>query len=257
MPEQPYTIEVAIERGEQKDDTSYDDLKNGSAFKISESETEDYRHSIHSAVKYDLIGAIAENTQLTRATVAEILRGISVAVFSQFKTNPEDFIASASKLINEQKATAIVEHIAYNPIEEKHSSSIFTAEKPRDDFSNAFEAKHHIYDYVFTDSKNERSFVEDLDASAEVAVYAKLPRGFFIPTPVGNYNPDWAIAFNVGKVKHIYFIAETKGDISSMQFRNIEEAKLKCAEKFFAKITSEQVTYGVVDSYSKLMTLVK
>jgi type III restriction enzyme len=249
-------MQYVIERGEQKDGASYDDLKNGSAFKISESETEDYRHSIHAAVKYDLIGNIAENTQLTRATVADILRGVSVAVFGQYKTNPEDFFAKASTLINEQKATVIVEHIAYDPVGETHSSAIFTAEKPRDDFSNAFEAKHHIYDYVFTDSKNERSFVEELDASTEVVVYAKLPRSFFIPTPVGNYNPDWAIAFQDGKVKHVYFIAETKGSMSSLELRAIEASKIECARKFFAKITSDQVKYDVVDSYSKLRELV-
>ncbi|PXB98213.1 restriction endonuclease subunit R, partial [Pseudomonas aeruginosa] len=157
----------------------------------------------------------------------------------------------------EQKATAIVEHIAYDPVAETHSSDIFTAEKPKDDFSNAFEAKRHIYDYVFTDSTNERKFVEQLDASTEVVVYAKLPKSFFIPTPVGNYNPDWAIAFNEGKVKHIYFIAETKGSMSSLDLRAIEASKIACARKFFAKITSEQVRYDVVDGYGKLMELVK
>ncbi|MBP7492326.1 MAG: restriction endonuclease subunit R, partial [Rhodoferax sp.] len=115
---------------------------------------------------------------------------------------------------------------------------------------------HHIYDYVFTDSKNERDFVRELDASTEVVVYAKLPRGFFIPTPVGNYNPDWAIAFQEGKVKHVYFVAETKGSMSSMDLRKIEESKIECARKFFAKITSEQVKYDVVDGYGKLMELV-
>ncbi len=126
------------------------------------------------------------------------------------------------------------------------------------DFSKSGEKlNHHIYDYVFTDSNIERTFVKELDTSKEVVVYAKLPRGFFIPTPVGDYNPDWAISFKEGTVKHIYFIAETKGSMSSMELREIEQCKIKCAKKFFSKITSEQVKYDVVDNYGKLMELVK
>lgn len=250
-------MQYIIERGSQLENASFDDMKSGTAFKIAESSTEKYNHSVHSAVKYDLIGNLAEDTQLTRSTIASILKNINVAVFSQYKTNPEDFIAKAAILINEQKATAIVEHIAYDPVDETHSSDIFTAEKPKDDFSKAFEAKHHVYDYVFTDSSIERKFVEELDASTEVVVYAKLPKSFFIPTPVGNYNPDWAIAFQEGKVKHVYFVAETKGSMSSMDLRAIEASKIACARKFFAKITSEQVKYEVVDGYGKLMELVK
>lgn len=249
-------MQYIIERGSQLENASFDDMKSGSAFKVAESSTEKYNHSVHSAVKYDLIGNLAEDTQLTRSTIASILKDINVAVFSQYKTNPEDFIAKASTLINEQKATAIVEHIAYDPVDETHSSDIFTAEKPKDDFSKAFEAKHHVYDYVFTDSSIERKFVEELDASTEVVVYAKLPKSFFIPTPVGNYNPDWAIAFQEGKVKHVYFVAETKGSMSTLDLRAIEASKIACARKFFAKITSDQVKYQVVDSYGKLMELV-
>jgi type III restriction enzyme len=250
-------MQYIIERGTQLENASFDDMKSGTAFKVSESSTEKYTHSAHSAVKYDLIGNLAELTQLTRRTIASILKRLNVAVFSQYKTNPEDFIAKAGTLINEQKATVIVEHIAYDPVDETHSSDIFTAEKPRDDFSKAFEAKHHVYDYVFTDSNIERKFVQELDASTEVAVYAKLPKSFFIPTPVGNYNPDWAIAFQEGKVKHVYFVAETKGSMSSLELRDIEKSKIACARKFFAKVTSEQVKYQVVDGYGALMGLVK
>jgi len=250
-------MQYIIERGTQLENASFDDMKSGTAFKVAESSTEKYTHSVHSAVKYDLIGNLAELTQLTRSTIAGILKRVNVAVFSQYKTNPEDFIARAGTLINEQKATVIVEHIAYDPVDDTHSSNIFTAEKPRDDFSKAFEAKHHVYDYVFTDSNIERKFVEELDASTEVAVYAKLPKSFFIPTPVGNYNPDWAIAFQEGKVKHVYFVAETKGSMSSLELRDIEKSKIACARKFFAKITSDQVKYQVVDGYGALMDLVK
>ncbi|MFU8788072.1 MAG: restriction endonuclease subunit R, partial [Methylobacter sp.] len=251
-------LQYTIKHGEQIDETTYDAVKQGESFKVMETLTESNNASVHSAVKYDLIGKLAENTQLTRQTIAGILKGINNAVFDQFKVNPEDFIAKASRLINEQKATVIVEHLAYDTIAETHSLDIFTQEKPTVDLSKTgAKLNRHIYDYVFTDSKIERDFVKELDTSAEVMVYAKLPRGFYIPTPVGNYNPDWAISFKEGSVKHIYFIAETKGSMSSMALREIEKCKINCARKFFAKITSEQVKYDVVDSYGKLMELVK
>lgn len=250
-------LQYTVEGGTQSDEVTYDTLKDGGGFILQKTETGKLTSSIHSTVKYDLIGKLAQETQLTRSTIASILQGINLAVFGQYKTNPEDFIHKAGRLINEQKATAIVEHIAYDPIDDTHKLDIFTQEKPKEDFSKAIPTNRHIYDYVFTDSKNERTFVTELDASTEVVVYAKLPRGFFIPTPVGNYNPDWAIAFQEGKVKHVYFIAETKGSMSSMDLRKIEECKIDCARKFFKQITSEQVKYDVVDSYGKLMELVK
>ena len=249
-------MQYTVVRGEQTEQATYDGLKQGATFKVMESSSDYHRASVHSAVKYDLIGRLATETQLTRSTVASVLQGINKAVFSQYRTNPEDFMQKAARLINEQKATVIVEHIAYDPTGDTYTMDIFTQDKPKEDFSKAVKANHHIYDYVFTDSKNERDFVCELDASTEVVVYAKLPRGFFIPTPVGNYNPDWAIAFREGKVKHVYFVAETKGSMSSMDLRKIEESKIECARKFFAKITSDQVKYDVVDGYGKLMELV-
>lgn len=250
-------LQYTIVAGEQQDVATYDSLQQGESFVLKQTTTETNKYSIHSAVKYDLIGKLAEDTQLTRKTIATILQGINLAIFGQYKTNPEDFIQKTAQLINEQKATAIVEHISYDPLGDSYSLDIFTQEKPKEDFSNAVKAKHHIYDYVFTDSKNESNFVQQLDTSTEVVVYAKLPRGFFIPTPVGNYNPDWAIAFHNGAVKHIFFVAETKGSMSSMELREIERSKIECAKMFFKKMTSNQVTYDVVDSYEKLMALVK
>lgn len=250
-------MQYTVIAGEQVESATYEGIRQGESFKVTESTTDYSAASAHSAVKYDLIGRLAGETQLTRATVASVLQGINKAVFSQYRTNPEDFMQKAARLMNEQKATVIVEHIAYDPTGDTHTMDIFTQDKPKEDFSKAVKANHHIYDYVFTDSKNERDFVRELDASTEVVVYAKLPRGFFIPTPVGNYNPDWAIAFQEGKVKHVYFVAETKGSMSSMDLRKIEESKIECARRFFAKITSDQVKYDVVDGYGKLMELVK
>lgn len=255
-------LQYTIQRGEQADVATYDGIKAGEAFKLKATETEVNRLSVHSAVKYDLIGKLAEGTQLTRRTIAEILKGMDVAVFAQFKTNPESFITEAVRLINEQKATVIIEHLAYDPVEDKFDLDIFTAGLTKQDFSKAGDKLHrHIYDYVLTDSNVERQFVKELDTSSEVVVYAKLPRGFLIPTPVGDYNPDWAISFKEGAVKHVYFVAETKGSMSSMELREIEKTKIKCARKFFEdinkKFAPEKVKYDVVDSFGKLMELVK
>lgn len=248
-------LTYTVTKGQQIDGVDFDTLKSGDAFEVKNSQSDTYNHSIHSAVKYDLIGKVAEGVQLTRATVASIYQGINKAVFGQFKTNPEDFIAKSVRIINEQKATAIVEHISYDPIQDIYEQSIFPKELAID-FDRAIKTENHIYDYVITDSEIERKFAKELDTSAEVVVYAKLPKAFFIPTPVGNYNPDWAISFQHDKVKHVYFIAETKGSMSSMDLRKIEECKIDCARKFFAKITSEQVKYDVVNNYEKLIELV-
>ncbi|QWF72093.1 DEAD/DEAH box helicase family protein [Methylomonas paludis] len=251
-----YTVASGI----QANQVTYDAIKAGESFVTIQNHTGKLDGSIHSAVKYDLIGKLTAETKLTRQTIAKILQGINAKVFGQYQINPEHFIAKAAKLINEQKAAVIVEHLSYDTIAETHSLDIFTQNRAKLDFSKAgSKLNRHIYDYVFTDSKTERSFVEELDVSAEVVVYAKLPKGFYIPTPVGDYNPDWAIAFKQGTVKHIYFIAETKGSMSSMELRAIEKSKIACADKFFTeinnKIGSEQVKYGVVDNYAKLMDL--
>jgi len=204
-----------------------------------------------------LIGKIAEGTNLTRRTVASVLVDISAKVFEQYKTNPEDFISTATRLINEQKATMVVEKLSYDPLDSSYGIDIFTVDESKKvDLSKAIDVKRHVYDYVFTDSKIETDFVKELDTSSDVVVYAKLPNEFSIPTPVGNYNPDWAIAFKDGNVKHIYFVAETKGTMSSMQLRKVEEVKIDCTRKFFAKISADEVKYDVVDNYGKLMDLV-
>lgn len=213
-------------------------------------------------MQYDLIGKLSEGTLLTRRTVAEILKGLNADVFAQFKNNPESFIAEAIRLVNEQKANVIIEHLAYDTLEDKFDLDIFTTGQSKQDLSKAGnKLQNHIYDYVLTDSAIERKFVEELDTSKDVVVYAKLPRGFLIPTPVGDYNPDWAISFKEGSVKHVYFVAETKGSMSSLDLRPIEATKIKCARKFFDEINKkfapENVKYDVVDSFGKLMEVVK
>lgn len=254
------SMQYVIRAGKQLSDLEVDDLSKGSGFEVSSTETVTEAVTSGSQVKYDLLGEIAGKTKLTRRTVAAILQGIRPETFGKFRLNPEQFIAEASRLVNEQKATVIVEHLAYDALDETFDSAIFTANQSKQDLTHAGgKLSKHIYDYAVTDSKIERAFIKELDTSTEVAVYAKLPRGFFIPTPVGDYNPDWAIAFKEGSVKHVYFVAETKGSLSTLQLKGVEDAKIECARKFFASLnkkSGDDVTYDVVTDYTELMQLV-
>lgn len=245
--------------GHQKSEMNEYEIERGDSFVGEKTRTQTLKHAEASQIKYDLIGKIVEGTVLTRKTVAAILKGIRVDKLYMFKNNPEEFISKVIKLINEQKATMIVEHISYDTIEGKYDNSIFTADKNTQSYDKAFKANKAIQDYVFTDGSAEKSverkFAEDLDIADEVCVYAKLPRTFHIPTPVGNYSPDWAIAFNQGAVKHVFFIAETKGTMESLNLRPIEQAKISCAEKLFNKMSTSKVVYHDVDSYQHLLEI--
>ena len=245
-----------VETGSMKEIKSKDALAQGTAFSKSRSDTYDTSKQIRasSSVKYDLVGKIVAETGLTRKAVVQILTGIEKTVFEQFKYNPEEFILKASELINDEKATAIVQHITYNMLEESYDTSIFTEPTIKGKLDeNAMKAQRHLYDHIIYDSANERKFAAELDTNADVAVYVKLPNSFYISTPVGRYNPDWAIAFYEGKVKHIYFVAETKGSMSSLQLRQVEESKIHCAREHFKAISGGNVIYEVVDSYQTLL----
>ena len=243
-----------VETGTMETIESKAALASGSSFAKDESSTYNMNVTTSSNVKYDLIGKLVDETGLTRKAIIAILQGIQPAVFNQFKNNPEEFIQKAASLINEQKATAIIEHITYDVLDERYGVDVFTDPTIKGKLGvNAMKAKKHLYDHIVYDSTNEHDFAEDLDANKDVAVYVKLPDGFYISTPVGHYNPDWAIAFYEGKVKHIYFVAETKGSMSSMQLRLIEESKIHCAREHFKAISGENVVYDVVDSYKSLL----
>ena len=214
-------------------------------------------------LKYDLIGKIAEGTQLTRKCMANILCGIRKETFERFKQNPQDFITKAIGLINGEKATTVVQHVTYSALDDRYDTSIFTDSDTRALADKTVETpKNHIYNYVVADSNIEREMAAELERQEDVCVYAKLPRGFEISTPVGKYNPDWAIAFKQGTVKHIYFVAETKGQLQSLNFGTmantnpIEQTKIDCAKKHFKAISGDEVKYDVVDTYENLMNKV-
>ena len=253
-------IYFKVETGAMDEIKSKDALLDGSAFSKSRSSTYDSSKQIrtNSSVKYDLVGKLVGETGLTRKAVVTILTGIEKSVFEQFKFNPEEFIIKAAALINDEKATAIIQHITYNVLDEHYDTDIFTEPTIKGKLgTNAMKAQRHLYDHIVYDSTNERDFAADLDTNTDVAVYVKLPDSFYISTPVGHYNPDWAIAFYEGTVKHIYFVAETKGSMSSMQLRLIEESKIHCAREHFKAISNGNVVYDVVDSYASLLQLVR
>lgn len=207
-----------------------------------------------SNVPYDLVGDIARGARLTRRSVVKILQGIDNKILL-FKNNPEEFIRNVVKTIREQKATMIVEHISYNRIAGKYDSSIFVPERKLN-INKVIEAKKHITPYIAFDSDGERQFAEALESATEVQVYAKLPRKLKIPTPVGSYAPDWAIVFYDGTVRHVFFVAETKGSLDGMELRGVEKAKTECAKKLFNRISTSKVRYGVVDKFENLYNLI-
>ena len=252
-------LQYTLTQGTQGKDWSSDTIGSRTGFVSEKTQTYNLKRSTTSQVKYDLIGKISANTHLTRRTIVEILKNIKPVKFEMYKNNPEEFISKVSSLINGQKATMIVDDITYNEIDGTYDSDIFTAEKNKN-FAKAYRAKKNVQDYVFADGNAEKSierrFAENMDLDDKVVVYAKLPRGFQIPTPVGNYAPDWAIAFKKGSVKHVYFIAETKGTMDSMQLKTIEQAKIRCAKKLFNEVSTADVVYDQVDTYENLLNLI-
>lgn len=248
-----------VELGTMNEIQSKEALLEGTSFVKEKSGTYNTASRIHASgsVKYDLVGKLVAETGLTRKAVVEILTGIEKSVFDQFKDNPEEFIIKAADLINDEKATAIIQHITYNMLDERYDTDIFTEPSIKGKLgTNAMKAQRHLYDHVVYDSTNEHDFASELDTNTDVAVYVKLPDSFYISTPVGRYNPDWAIAFYEGTVKHIYFVAETKGSMRSMQLRLIEESKIHCAREHFKAISNGNVVYDVVDSYETLLNKV-
>jgi len=237
----------------------------GTDFNVERTETKKLDRAHGGLATYDIIGKISDGTSLTRRTVTAILEGMATEKFLLFRENPEEFIAKVVVIINKQKASVVVEHITYVPsAEEPYTQDIFNVSRSSDEYSKAFKAKHAIQDYIFTDGSAtnsvERRFAQDLDVADEVIVYAKLPkgpRGFYIPTPVGKYSPDWAITFKKGTVKHIFFVAETKGTMDSLELRPIEQAKISCAKKLFNEISTNGVKYHDVDSYQSLLMVME
>ncbi|XZF14952.1 type III restriction-modification system endonuclease [Chitinophagaceae bacterium MMS25-I14] len=253
-------LEIADRRYELKEgelkETSKDELANHEGFKQTRRETRSLNTDIYTNTVYDIVGEIVNNTNLTRRTVVDILKGINPQKFLLLRKNPEEFIAKCCRLINEVKASLIINNIVYHKTEERHDAkTVFTNDKSVIRQSEIL--KKHIYDYLTTDSKTEARFAEALENSTEIVVYAKLPRNFFITTPVSNYSPDWAIVFDKDRVRHVYFVAETKGSESDLELREIEKLKIHCAGEHFKAISGQEVRFSKVSSYEQLLEIVQ
>lgn len=249
-------LSYEVRRGEMTQIDSKEDLEQGKAFNVQESFVDKVKVIDTSHIRFDLVGKLVDETNLTRKAIVDILKGVKPRTFFLFQKNPEEFILKASRIINEQKASMIIEHITYDRIDDVFDVDIFTKNKLNGILGkDMIETQKHVYDYLKYDSGKEKSFAEEMEIRPEVKVYAKLPRDFYIPTPVGRYNPDWAIVFDEGTVRHIYFVAETKGKLESLDLdiRGRESAKIHCATEHFNKISDGSVKYYAVDSYEMLM----
>ena len=251
-----------VETGEQKEDVSAEEIKAGTGFQSTVSGTHHYEKEkdFKSSVKYDLLGEISTRAQITRKTAADILQGIQPKTYSHYAVNPEEFIKKVSKVIDEQKGSLIINQITYYKTSEKYKTDIFTNSKINLDSSSLRlkdKCQKHVQDYLDYDSEIENKLADNLEKEEIVKVYSKLPKGFLIPTPVGDYNPDWAIVFDEKDVKYIYFIAETKGDLNSLQFRDSEKKKINCARKLYAALSSKNLKYDVIKDYEGLLGIVK
>jgi type III restriction enzyme len=223
-------------------------------FKTDQTSRENLNEPI-SNVTFDLTGEIAAKVNLTRKLVGLILQRIHPQTFDKFKANPEEFIANAAKLIDAEKAAVVIEHVTYNKMDEKwNAQNIFVDNEISGTYGqNVANARKHLYDKIRYDSTVEKTLAENMDANDMVELYVKLPSGFYIHTPMGKYNPDWAIVLKESNIKHIYFVAESKGDTLDMQLREVEKSKIECAKRHFEAISSGEVKYGVVDSFETLL----
>ncbi len=247
-------VKVMISEGSQKETLDVDDFsKDKTMMDKAKNSYELMSHELGST-KYDLVGEIVKHTRLTRKTVVGILSEIREDKFNLFKINPEEFIIKMTNIINVQKAKLLVSGIKYFKTDEVYETDIFTIPNFKYNLSkDTMEVKKHIYDYLKYDSKVEKKLAENMD-DGQIVVYAKLPDGFKIPTPMGNYNPDWAVVFNGTDKKDIYFVAETKGNcIDKLQLKGSEELKIEYAKKYFECLNDESISYDCVKDYGELM----
>ncbi len=252
-------IRIVVETGSLDNVRDKESLEAGVAMTQGNTRTIHVTEAIGKGVTYDLIGKLVTATGLTRKTIVEILKGVKPETFLLFKHNPEEFIIKAALIINDCKALAVIQCIKYEKLNDKFSTDIFTENMLRGKLGiNAIESTKSLYDLVVLDSMGtEKNFAESLEHEDDVVVYTKLPNGFYINTPMGKYNPDWAVAFREGSVKHVYFVAESKGnDLQVSQLRGSEESKIECARRHFKAISDNGYIYDVAKDYKKLYDIV-
>ncbi|MDQ1161836.1 type III restriction enzyme [Chryseobacterium sp. SORGH_AS 447] len=229
-------------------------LKEGEAIYVTKTDSKKLSSDLYTEVAYDIVGEIEALTNLKRMTVVAILKKLKPNTFALLRKNPEEFIAKSAKFINETKASLIINNIVYHKTEESFDAkTVFTNGK------NILRTEEilqkHIYDFLQTDSIIEKEFIKNLEQATEVVVYAKLPKGFYVTIPGGKYSPDWAIVLDSEKMKHIYFVAETKGSENIMDHRGIEQLKIHCAKEHFKTISNGEVKFDVITTYEKLQSI--
>lgn len=192
----------------------------------------------------DIITFLQNKTSLTRKTIVSILK--SVSNLNSFKNNPLSYMNQAAKIINAIKNQLIVDGIEYTRIDDEYEQTLFSTETlnaylgDRGNSVKVDKDKHKtIYDYVVTDSSIEKDFARKAELDDNVKFYIKLPDWFKIRTPLGPYNPDWALLYEDDDEQHLYFIVETKGDTNFEQLRPHERAKILAGEKHFKAIDTD------------------
>jgi len=189
----------------------------------------------------DLLTDLQDKTHLTRRSLVEILR--QSRRLNDFKRNPQQFIDLTAEAINRTKRLALVDGIRYQRIgdDNYYAQELFEKEELTGYLKNTLETQKSVYQHVVYDSAGvERRFAEDLEANEAVKVYAKLPGWFKVPTPLGTYNPDWAVLVEIDGQEKLYFVVETKGSNWWDDLRQIEGAKIECGEKHFAELAVGQ-----------------
>lgn len=188
----------------------------------------------------DIITYLQNRTGLTRRTIVKILT--ESKTLNLFKKNPQAYMDQVAKLISSTMQLFIVDGIKYTKLgdTEFYAQEFFDSEELTGYLErNMFESQRSVYDYVVYDSDVERGFAEQLENNESVKVYAKLPGWFKVPTPLGSYNPDWAVVIEDNGLNKLYFVVETKGSIEGKDLRPKEQAKIRCGEKHFAALGND------------------
>lgn len=205
----------------------------------------------------DVLTELQDRTQLTRKTIARILT--ESTRLNDFKRNPQQFIELASDAINRCKRLALVDGIKYQRLGDEHyyAQEMFESEELSGYLQNlVLNTEKSVYEHVVYDSAIERDFAESLEKNEAVKVYAKLPGWFKVPTPLGTYNPDWAVLVTLDGQERLYFVVETKGGLFEDELRDRESGKIKCGAAHFTALTTEGKTarYVVARNMDDLMT---
>jgi type III restriction enzyme len=203
------------------------------------------------AVLPDIVGYLQNETQLTRKSIVAILTGTNKLAY--FKINPQKFIEGCIDIINQQMRLHIVDGIQYKKIgdTEYYSQELFDNEELFGYLkSNLKESTKSPYEYVVYDSTVESNLAQDFENSENISVYAKLPSWFKIDTPLGTYNPDWAVLWTQGNDEKLYFVVESKGTTLLGDLRPKEQAKIACGKKHFEMLNTEMIVAATMDDVS-------